>query len=234
MVLGGLMISRNLRKFYVDEHQMSFDIETFRRLFMKFKSNHKVGEYESILADVLCVDRATIHNWRMNSNGPSDLDKIKSLAAYWNIDYKTLLKFSGCEIMNLKLTDREKEALRRVYGSILDFLDLFERTDGFIWTANIYKYEGYGNKDGADIACDAYNSLFSALEHEYIDLGNHPLYDVLYNYIDEELFQIFDGKLDPDYRFDPIDNNGNMNPSVQEDSENARKKLRQIIDSYLN
>ena len=87
------MRSSSLRRFKIDGINYTFSIDAFNRFFQERAkgSFHTITQYEEIIAGVLNVDRSTIHNWRMELNGPSDIDKVQALADYWHITIYDLL-----------------------------------------------------------------------------------------------------------------------------------------------
>lgn len=91
----------------------------------------KKGKVEKLLADKLFVSSSAIHNWRFGSNGPASIDLIKNAAKYLKADYMTLLR-KNKEIKEMeKLSTLQIESLKRIYDAIIDFLDDFDKTDGF-------------------------------------------------------------------------------------------------------
>jgi cell division inhibitor SepF len=87
------MKSSSLRRFKIDGLNYTFNIQAFNDLFLDRakESFYTISRYEELIAGVLSVDRSTIHNWRMELNGPSDIEKIRALADYWNVDLYALL-----------------------------------------------------------------------------------------------------------------------------------------------
>mgnify|MGYP006873118950 CR=1 FL=1 len=118
MAIGGKNLkSVQLRVFVVDDREMQFNLDRFQRLFLNNAriKGIPIGNYENELAKVLYVERSTIHNWRMNMNGPSDLEKIRMLEEYWNLGVNGLLmEVKGMQIEKKTMKDRELDALKRL------------------------------------------------------------------------------------------------------------------------
>lgn len=99
----------------------------------------------------------------------------------------------------------------------------------------IYKAaRGHVFEEGADLAEAGYDWVCHSLEREWVELGGHPVYDELAEYIENALLEIWDGKTDPDYRFEPQDENDDMiarEASVE--AARALKGVREIIGRYL-
>lgn len=178
------MKEKQLRTFIINEKEMIFNQKYFKEAFLKYASQKSIGigDYEYEVAEALYVDKSAVHNWRMGVNGPGDIEKIQLLANLWNIKYELLLKevnVMNTTLNNKKLTDREKDSLKRVYSSLINYLKLFDKTSGFIW-----------NEDGSDfdmrLAYVMYDQTKAVLEMEYIDL-KRTVYDQLNDFFDHEL-----------------------------------------------
>ena len=68
-----------------------------------------------------------------------------------------------------------------------------------------------------------------SLKKEYPIIGKIQIYTDLSNFIYNDLYDIYDGKLTYAYRFEAIPDG---NPTTDEDYIKAYKKLNEIIDSY--
>ena len=126
-------MQKKIKKYIVNGKAKQFDSFAFKKLFDE-RSN-KLGisklEYEMKLGELLCVSYNAIHNWRFGNNGPSDIDIIKKLANCLEIcDYELLLVDRKDDII-MKITERQKDSLKRIYDAIIEYLDRFRQTDGF-------------------------------------------------------------------------------------------------------
>jgi hypothetical protein len=226
------MISKELTTFQVDGKDYKFDCKTFDNVFHRRakEKGMKIAEFEQTLADQIHVSQAAVHNWRMGLNGPSDLDKVKGIAEVLNLDTMNLLIEKRGEMMNREqiLTDRQLEALRRVFVSIEEFFMTYDETEGF---SAYYDYDGKKPvKPCIDAAETAYRKVEKTLRLEYFDLGNTEVYHQLIDFWDEDLFSLIQPeKLTPRYRYEPIDDEGNMN----NDQGVVEKKAYEIFDPYI-
>ena len=69
-----------------------------------------------------------------------------------------------------------------------------------------------------------------ALDQEYFDLRGCDLYNELCEYVSDDLYETFNGKLGYGYRFEA---HPNGNPTTTEDYDRAMIRLKTIIDKYL-
>lgn len=75
------------------------------------------------------------------------------------------------------------------------------------------------------------NEVFLVYDQEYFDLHDHPIYDDFGEFLSEDLYETFSGKLSCAYRFEASPENGR--PTVSQDYDKAMIKLNAIIDKYL-
>lgn len=99
----------------------------------------------------------------------------------------------------------------------------------------IYKAaRGHVFEEGIDLAEAGYDWVCHSLEREWVELGSHPIYEELGEYIENALLEIWNGKTDPDYRFDPHDENDDMHSrETSVEAACALKGVREIIGRYL-
>lgn len=195
------------KTFIIDNRPMRFNSVSFERFFKakQKKLGISVLDYEFELGEKLSVTNHAIHNWRFNSNGPSDIASIKLLADYLDIsDYKLLLQKGDEKIM--KISERQKDSLKRIYDAIIDYLDKFEKTNGFndLWfdfddenvSSNYIENRLY------DIAENELRKIDLIIKKEYIELYKLPIYDQLREYVWEDLCDTYNDKLSYAYRFE--------------------------------
>lgn len=93
---------------------------------------------------------------------------------------------------------------------------------------------GHVFKEGADLAEAGYDWVCHSLDREWVELGAHPIYAELGGYIEDALLEIWNDKTDPDYRFEPIDEEDDMSDrDTRIDAARALKGVREIIGKYL-
>lgn len=220
------MKSKKLRTFFVNEKEMIFNVRLFQELFNKYakKNSIGVGAYEDELADVLFVDKSAVHNWRMNVNGPGNIEIIQKIAEFWNINYEILLteanNMNETQIINAKkFTETEKEAMKNVYRAFINYMEEFNDTAGFLLYIDGGKYE-IAN------AYARYENLKYALKLEYIDL-KRTVYDKLETFFEGELTRT----LEHDYEVD--DSIEQLEAETLEEYENMMSMFKNIVDEYL-
>ena len=244
------MISKNMTTFVVDEKNMIFDSEVFNSLFKSAAKNKSITftQLEESIADDANLSREAVHNWRFGTNGPAELQTIKTIATTMSItDFKVLLKETGTGKVQ-QLNERQKNAVKRIYDTIIDFLWKFQATDGFndLWLEISDDHPSASGPAIKNTLMDLVEKDYYEIEHqyrkEYFDLRNHPIYrnlgDLIYGKDDETnhdeylgLSVIYDGKLSYAYRFEAqVDGH----PTTQEDYEKGLKMINSIIDEYMD
>ena len=134
-----------MRTFVVDGKEMQFNLTFFNNIFKtKAKQEKKgIGEFEEELADAIFVEKSTVHAWRNRVNGPSDLDKVQQIAEFFKLEAKDFLLEvdemityenrevnKNQDVVVVEFGDREKDAFKRVYKEMLNFMDLRLKYDG--------------------------------------------------------------------------------------------------------
>lgn len=228
------MVSHKTTMFYIENEKYQFDCLSFNRCIDQYakKNNIKKGKIENILADKLFVSSSAIHNWRFGSNGPASIDLIKNAAKYLKVDYMTLLR-KNKETKEMKeLSTLQIESLKRIYDGIIDFLDEFEKTDGFTGTL-WYEFERKGSRD---IEADIYDYAQNRIEKvqkvflkEYFYLHDAEIYHEINKYIENDLYDTFNGKLEYAYRFESVPNG---NPTTFDDYSKALQRINELIEPY--
>ena len=130
------------------------------------------------------------------------------------------------------LTDRQKTAAKRIYDICIWFLHEFDRTEGFqdYWLRS----RDAGSEDPEKEIREAVEGMMRkinlTLDQEYFDLRDTQLYNELCEFVSEELFGIYNGKLSRDYRRNaPREGH----PTVSQDYDKAMIRLNTILDKYL-
>lgn len=221
------MKGKNLRTFTVNEKEMIFNVRYFQEMFIKFASKKQIGigNYEYEVADALFVDKSTIHNWRMNVNGPGDIEKIQLLATFWHIKYESLLMevetMKTVETINGKyLTEIEKNALRNVYREFLAYLEEFKASDGF-------RYDDDGNQYNIFKRYALYDNLKLAVKNEYIDL-KRTMYKELEEFVAGEVSMTLE-EYEMSYS-EPVEQ---IAADVEAMYERMMDSFKKIVDEYL-
>ena len=226
-----------LREYMIDEKRAVFNKEGFRHILKeKARQEHTtMGKLEEQLASNLYVSPDAVHKWHQaNSGGPGSYEMVKKLAEAMELsDCSNLLMFindGGIEME--RLTDRQKTAAKRIYDICIWFLYEFERTDGF----NDYwlEFKRAGSQNPESEIYDKVEGMIAkinlVLDQEYFDLRGCDLYNELCEYVSDDLYETFNGKLSYAYRFEA---HPNGNPTTTEDYDRAMIRLNTIIDKYL-
>jgi hypothetical protein len=95
-----------------------------------------LSKCEEALSKILGASKDTVHGWRIEKNGPIDLDKIKELATALGLkNYMDLLYTNehkeDITPMEITVTERQLDSLKKIYDAFLLFFDEYERTEGF-------------------------------------------------------------------------------------------------------
>ena len=154
------------------------------------------------IADLLCVSVEAVKNWMYGYNGPSDVEQVKPLANYFDIDYHQLLEKeeSGMEQRNIGIVEDNmqfqmtKNTVRDIYHAMLDYIDrcryyfyvLDKETDPPIDK----KYKDEVSRANEELR-DYYQRIFTVLEYGMLDLPM-SFYDEVYRFIWIELYDLAD------------------------------------------
>lgn len=242
------MKAKRLATYTVDGLEYQFDTRTFNEIFRRaarIQSRMSLSSFEQQVGDAVSVSSSTVHAWRLGNNAPADIERVCELANYFGLSKDTLLKQSGRERpMKGKYTDRQLEALRRIYAAVIDFLDEFQRTMGF----TIYWFDivdsGVAPEHTENQLCELVDrkhlDVVKEIKKEAFDLRGAEIYDALLDYAWEDLINIFDGKLSYGYRFEQGTELGPdtteeelFEGSTEGDYQKALKALHAILDEYL-
>lgn len=225
------------KKYIINESIYYFDFESFNNYFknQKRQNNITFENVEIDLSNHLNVSKESIHNWRFNKQSPNSLEIVIEISKYFNIkDYMVLLKRKDMQNNMSSFNQYQINSIKTIYNKIIEHLDYFYHTDGYnnLWFNYVDKE--YSQKIIEDklyeIADEKISEVFLTYEKERIFLKNTPIYNEIGEYIYNDLYDIFDGKLGYGYRFEAISNN---NTTAQEDYAKALKNINSIIDKYL-
>lgn len=233
------MVKAGLKHYNIDGNELTFDADAFRREFDRVRKDRgaKIGEMELELAEALFVTSDAVHAWRMHQNGPSDMEKLESLAGFLGVTPTELLRGVKGKGMAYMLTDRQYEALRRIYAAVVEYLDEFERTNGFndCWFdfADAGVEPAHIEEKLWELAESRQHAVSLAADKERFDLRGIPVYDEVVDFIEEDLINIYDGKLSYGYRFEaPVEDAGGAPSGVTlwDDLERVRSRIDEIFD----
>lgn len=210
-----------------------FDHDIFNDMFNRKcnKDRLMIKDVEEQLANAINVSKDTVHSWRYKTYSPNDLNLVNDIANYFGYEKDVLLCKKGGDVKMKKMSDIELMSVKRVYESIIEFLEYFYKTNGFndLWF-DFEKLEPSLREEKLwEIAEKEHDNVMLSLKKEYPIIGKIQIYTDLINFIYNDLYDIYDGKLTYAYRFEAIPDG---NPTTDEDYTKAYKKLNEIIDSY--
>lgn len=230
-----MAISKNLKVFYYQGKKYQFDAKKFDVISKQYKHRKRVSlnSIESQIANTINISEEAVRNWRYEKNGPSELDMIQKIATVLEItDWTILLREINEGKEMILMTDREKDSLKRVYDSIVDFLYEFASTDGFNLVMDDIKNGvrcEFTEKMYDEIE-DKVSNVYRTHNKEYFDLGRHEVYNELNEYINNYVYDMFDGKIS--YK-DGISIVIPSKLTVDEEYANALSALNRIIERYI-
>ncbi len=226
------MKSKQTRIFIEEKKQFRFDNIAFRSCLDGEARKRKVtkGQIAEEIASKLYVSTDAIKNWKSGNNGPASLELIKKAAEVLHTDWHLfVVDINGGAKMG-NLTERQKNAVKRIYDVLIWFLEVFNNTDGFNnwWVEFHQKGSKNPEMDILERIDRMEDRVRLVMNQEFFDLHDLEIYDALLDYSCLELVDIYDGKTSYAYRFEAIVDG---NPSTWEDYEKALKKLNEIITS---
>ena len=226
----------NLRQFTMYGRRAEFNKTAFCHYIKKKSRREKIpiSKLEALIGENVGVSANAVHHWIYKKGGPGDAEMIAPLARILDIaDPAQLITFvdnGGTEME--RLTDRQKTAAKRIYDICIWFLYEFNRTDGF----NNYwlEFKKSGSTDPESDIYDMVEGMIGkinlVLDQEYFDLRGCDLYNELCEFVSEDLYAAFNGKLGYAYRFEAIPDG---HPTTDQDYDRAMIRLNTIIDKYL-
>lgn len=230
-----MAVSKQLKVFQYKDIEVQFNVKAFDGFVNRYKEKKRVTlkSIEHAIAKAVNVSDDAVRNWRFGKNGPSELDMIQGIANVLEVvDWTLLIKKYDGETTMGRMTDREKEALKRVYDSITEFLFEFLDTDGFDIVLDEVKNQGlraFAEEMYDDIANKA-KHVYRTLDKEYFDLGRHEVYSELKEYISVYVYDLFDGKIG-------FSENGiyvkESEVSAFEEYTRATSEINRIIEKYI-
>ena len=240
------MSKNNLRVFHLNDEDYQFNTTVFRNYFDKYKScnNYTVSEAETNLAQLINVEPGTIHSWRYRTSGPADIQIIKNLSFVFEINNHMILLSKKEDNKMTAANERTLDSLKKIYDVIIEFLHEFKETDGFTMYWNDIEHQVVINdleynpqiieNNLYNMVEDKVRSLELTLQKEYIILHKYEIFNKLEDYI-YNIWDIFDGKLNPIYRFEAgVENiDGSHDPTTYEDYEVALNNINDIMSEYF-
>ena len=223
------------KRYEIDEIDYYFNYQRFNELFIKNKEKKLICDLEQELADSIHVSKDAVHSWRNRVQSPNDLEIIKNISNYYKLgNYRDLLIIKGEKKIMNNFNELQINSIKKVYDSIIEHLDYFEKTDGYndLWLDFIDKgiEPKYIENKLYEVAEKELNKVILCHKKEKMLLKNTKIYEEIENFIYNDLYDIFDGKLKYAYRFEAIPDG---NPTTEDDYNKAMNKFNSIIDKYI-
>ncbi len=176
-----------------------FDHNIFDDMFNRKckKERVMIKEMEEQLANAINVSKDAIHSWRYKSYSPNWLDLIKDIANYFGYEKDVLLCKKSGNVKMKKLSDVELMSVKKVYESIVRFLEYFYKTNDFndLWF-DFKKFEPSLREEKLwEIAEKEHDKVMLSLKKEYSIIGKKQIYIELSNFIYNDLYDMYDGKI---------------------------------------
>ena len=135
---------KNNKIYELDNRRYRFDSKSFQGLMNQLKYNLKVSKQKKTkdmimneIAEKLSVSYEAVKNWAYGYNGPTDLELVKKIGAYFKVDYRTLLLLEDEKVTERNTSDmREamiytandntqakvtKDSVREIYKATVDY-----------------------------------------------------------------------------------------------------------------
>lgn len=241
-------MEKKLKVYKLEGKEYTFNTDAFKSLFKDFKSitkkktNKKITneDLEYKISEFVNIGRDAVHAWYCRKNAPADIEFVKKLAEFFELqDFHLLLLEKKGEV-TMQITERQKDSLKRIYDAIIDYLEKFQKTDGFndLWFD--FREQGYQDKHIEsklyDIAEDEQYKVILVVKKEYIELHRLPVYNQIVDYVQDTLTEIYNGKLSYAYRFEagPQDPEGKVwIKTTCEDYGMALREIHNILYEYM-
>lgn len=228
-------VNEMTKLFEIDGMKYQFDCRSFKN-YVKKRAQEKHIPREAVYEEIsksVNVSNVAVKQWYYGKNGPSELDMVRVSAKILQIsDFLILMKKFEEETDVIVLNSLQIESLKRIYDAIIDYLHDFYITDGFtgaLW----YEYvdKGYDNPENViyDYAENKLRQVHIVVQKEYFYLRDTEVYREIEEYTDEDLYDIFNGKLSYAYRFEALVDG---NPTTIDDYNKAIKRLNEIVEKY--
>lgn len=236
------------QKYQFSSEELSVLINQRKHLTSHSDKKATKGSIMEELANLLFVSSEAIKNWMYGYNGPSDLEQVKKIAAFFDVDYHRLLNQEDNKMNNnnsivvsgsTNQTVYTREIVRDLYLSMLGVIDSVE----WFWDLMSSYPEFYpSTHEDFIIEKDAYekamqSSLADAkkkLERSLLDIP-----ETLYSRLETYIWSVLENLVSQvtDYKFNPQDEDDL--PTYEEsvyiplcDYYEDRKYMRELRDLF--
>ncbi len=228
-------MKKNTRRTFEDNGKFyRFNTKAFKSCMTNEAKNRNMTMQKFIedFAEEIGVSIESVKNWFYNRTGVSSVERVTKIADYLHIDRSVLvIEEDGGNDM-IQLTEKEKDAAKRIYDVLVWFLDAFKNSDGFNSWWNDYKEQE--NHDPEDAVFERITQMEErvqlVLDQEYFDLHDQEIYDEFCEFAGEDLPNVFFGKIS---RADKAEIAGACDPMIWQDYEKAMVRLNKIIERII-
>lgn len=207
-------MARKKTTFNINGDTMVFNKQALREAVELYSTKNKCTK-ESVfeqLDELLDDSYDTIKSWyKISGSGPSYIDSVQRLAEFFSLDIKLLLKKE--EEKTMVYTDRQIESIKRVYDPIVMLMEDYKNTCGISPDCKgETMLDGYTLVSGFDFddATDARHIMERVyrirmqLKQERIYLHALDIYDILYSFVNEDLYNVISKALDGEEEADQL------------------------------
>ncbi len=237
------MADKKTKTYRVEEKEYQFNVESFTYLFrlLKNKKECKCCELEEEIGQICSVSSDAVHSWRFKQNAPSDLETVEKLAVFFESGGVLSLLKEDRKEKAVHILERQKDSLKRLYVSVIDYLEVFDKTFGFndIWHTLVEK--GYESKDIEsklyEIAEAEQEKVIKVFTEEYLDLHTLDIYEDLKELVYDMISDSYNEKLSYAYRFEaPVElvGGGHAGVTLEEDIIKLHGRLNELIEPYFD
>ena len=193
------MRQSNRRVLTIDGEKYVFNNAAFKNCIESFaKKNSMTREaVKDQLAGSLGVTKNGVTKWEYGDNGISAPNRLMEIAGCLHVDWRLLVrKLDGGKPM-ISLNDRQKSAAKRIYDTLIWFLEEYDNSDGFqSWRG---EFRARGVADPEDAVYERLTRMEErvrlVLSQEYFDLHDQELYDELCEFAGVDLKRVYTGRL---------------------------------------
>ena len=151
---------KSFRTFSIENMDYIFSVDGFRKHFNDYKHNSfkdmgkkiTAENLREMIADKINVSPETVKKWYSGSNGPTDIEVVKDISTFFDIDYMELLSRKEQEEMIKDMeysSDTEKDVVDAVYQKIVDviMLEAYRYKESIYGTAYVEHEDFYRQDD---------------------------------------------------------------------------------------
>lgn len=232
------MKNNNAKEFNINGTFYYFNLDEFNNCFYNYLSDLKKEKNKKItlkmaeekLAFFIELTPGAIRNWRYHISGPRSVDTIKKIAEFFDKDNINLFLIKKSDTEQVTFTDHQKEAIKKIYDAIIDFMFKFRNTDGFNpqMSKNSKADLRFSESNILDFADHSLNQVEQVSAKENYYLHDLEIYYELQDFIKDYLYDICNVKRGFPFRFETTA----RKLSASEEFEKGINRLNRLIEKY--